>query len=162
MGRQIMHRRDTQAAFHARWCIRIFVLAIDESSQASLGFASGGSARNPIHPEWEKARADFDITHRFVNSLSYDIPIGKGKKFGSGMSSLADFLVGGWELQGIQSVNTGTPRTIRGHSLCNCTADDRRPDRVVGVPLIPSNQSASNWFNPAAFTDPAFGTFGNS
>jgi hypothetical protein len=139
-----------------------FGKAIDESSQASLGFASGGSARNPAHPEWEKARADFDITHRFVNSLSYEIPFGKGKKFGSGMSNLADFLVGGWELQGIQSVNTGTPRTIRGHSLCNCTADDRRPDRVAGVPLIPSNQNASNWFNPAAFTDPAFGTFGNS
>jgi len=134
---------------------------IDETSQASLGFATGGGARSPDHPDWEKSRADFDITHRFVNSLSYDIPIGKGKRFGSGMSRLADFLIGGWELQGIQAVNTGTPRTIRGRSLCNCSGENR-PDRVAGVSVYPSNQSASNWYNPAAFTDPAFGTFGNS
>ncbi len=139
-----------------------FGKAIDETSQASLGFHGGGAARNPIHPEWEKSRADFDIAHRFVNSLSYEIPFGKGKKFGSGISNLADFLVGGWELQGIQSVNTGIPRTIRGRGLCNCTADDSRPNRVLGVDLIPANQDASHWFNPAAFTDPAFGTFGNS
>ena len=138
-----------------------FGKSIDETSQASLSFASGGGARNPSNPEWEKARSDFDITHRFVNSLSYDIPFGKGKRFGSGISRLADFLVGGWELQGIQSVNTGTPRTIRGRGLCNCSGEGR-PDRVPGVDIIPSNQDASNWFNTAAFTDPAFGTYGNS
>src|SRR5215467_5432088 len=138
-----------------------FGKSIDETSQASLGFAGGGGARNPNHPEWEKARSDFDITHRFVNSLSYDLPIGKGKRFASGLNGVGEFLLGGWELQGIQSVNTGTPRTIQGRGLCNCSGEGR-PDRVAGVALIPSNQNASNWFNPAAFTDPAFGTFGDS
>jgi hypothetical protein len=33
---------------------------------------------------------------------------------------------------------------------------------VLGVPLYPSHQDALHWFNPDAFTDPAFGTFGNS
>jgi hypothetical protein len=125
-----------------------------------LGFASGGGARNPSQPEWEKARSDFDITHRFVNSVSYDIPFGKGKRFGSGMSGLADFLLGGWELQGIQSFNTGTPRTIRGRGLCNCSGEGR-PNVLPGVSVIPSNQDPSNWFNTAAFTDPAFGSYGD-
>jgi acyl-coenzyme A thioesterase PaaI-like protein len=138
-----------------------FGKSIDETSQASLSFATGGGARNPIHPEWEKARSDFDIRHRFVNSLSYDIPFGKGKKFGSGMSSLADFIVGGWELQGIQSFNTGTPRTIRGRGLCNCSGENR-PEVVAGASIYPSNQGPSNWYNTAAFVDPAFGTFGDS
>ena len=134
---------------------------IDESSQASLGFASGGGFRSPDNPQWEKARADFDITHRFVNSLSYELPIGKGKRFASGLNGVGEFLLGGWELQGIQSVNTGTPRTVRGRGLCNCSGEGR-PDVIAGAPLYPSNQSASNWFNTAAFTDPAFGTFGDS
>ena len=138
-----------------------FGKVIDESSQASLGFASGGGARSPDHPEWEKARADFDITHRFVNSLSYDLPVGKGKRFASGLNGAGEFLLGGWELQGIQSVNSGTPRTVRGRSLCNCDGEGR-PDVIAGASLYPSNQSASNWFNTAAFTDPAFGTFGDS
>jgi hypothetical protein len=139
-----------------------FGKSIDETSQASLGFASGGGARNPIHPEWEKSRSDFDIRHRFVNSITYDVPLGKGKKFGSGMSGVADFLIGGWELQGIQSANTGTPRTIRGRGLCNCSTGDSRPDVVPGVSIVPEHQDASNWINKAAFTDPAFGTFGNA
>jgi hypothetical protein len=77
------------------------------------------------------------------------------------MSRAADFIIGGWEIQGIQAVNTGTPRTIRGRGLCNCSGEGR-PDRVLGVALIPSNQDGSHWFNKDAFTDPAFGTFGNS
>jgi hypothetical protein len=39
---------------------------------------------------------------------------------------------------------------------------EERPNRVLGVPLYPSNQNANLWFNPAAFTATAFGTYGNS
>lgn len=135
--------------------------AIDETSQASLGFHSGGGARSPDHPEWEKARADFDITHRFVNSLSYELPFGKGKRFASGLHGLGDALFGGWAIQGIQAVNSGTPRTVRGRAKCNCSGEGR-PNRVAGEPLYPANQDPSHWFNTAAFTDAEFGTFGNS
>jgi hypothetical protein len=138
-----------------------FGKAIDETSQASLGFHSGGGARSPDHPEWEKSRADFDITHRFVNSISYSLPFGKGRPYAANMNGLGEAVLGGWELQGIQSINTGIPRTVRGRSLCNCSGEGR-PDVVPGVSLYPENQDPSLWFNPAAFTDPAFGTFGNS
>jgi hypothetical protein len=135
--------------------------AIDETSQASLGFHSGGGARNPLHPEWEKSRADFDIAQRFVNSFSYVLPVGKGKRLGGQMSRVADLMIGGWELQGIQAVNTGTPRTIRSRSLTNGSGD-ARPNRVLDQPLYPSNQGPTNWFNKDAFSFPDFGTYGNS
>lgn len=138
-----------------------FGKVIDETSQASLGFHSGGGARFPERPEWEKARADFDIRHRFVNSLTWVLPIGKGKRFASGLHGAGEALLGGWELQGIQAVNTGTPRTVRSRNLSNASGEGR-PNRIVGVPLYPDNQDASQWFNPAAFTEAAFGTFGNS
>jgi len=135
--------------------------AIDEKSQASLGFHDGGGSRNPFHPEWEKSRADFDITHRFVNSFSYTLPIGTGKRFGTQMNRVADLVIGGWELQGIQSVNTGTPRTVQSRNLSNGSGEGR-PNVVAGVPLYPSNQSPDHWFNTDAFTFPEFGTYGNS
>jgi hypothetical protein len=141
-----------------------FGKSIDEVSTASLGFHGGGYARNWYHPEWEKGPSDFNSKHRFVNSLSYALPFGKGKRLASNVNGVADALIGGWELQGIQSYTSGLPYTIVasiGESNTNGDAEER-PNRVLGVPLYPANQDPSLWFNPAAFTATAFGTYGNS
>ncbi len=138
--------------------------SIDEQSAASLGFHSGGGFRDNNNPEWEKGPADFDQKYRFVNSLSYTLPIGKGKHFLNSANSVANAFVGGWELQGIQSWSSGLPYTILA-SVAESNTDgdaEERPNRVHGVPLYPSNQGANSWFNPAAFTAAAFGTYGNS
>jgi hypothetical protein len=141
-----------------------FGRSIDEISTASLGFHGGGYARNWYHPEWEKGPSDFNPKQRFVNSISYALPFGKGQRFGSGMSGVGQALLGGWELQGIQSYTSGLPYTIQASiAVSNTNGDaEERPNRVIGVPLYPSNQNPSLWFNPAAFTATAFGTYGNS
>ncbi len=138
--------------------------SIDEVSSASLGFHGGGYARNWNHPEWEKGPSDFDQKFRFVNSISYTLPIGKGQRFLGNLNGIGNFLIGGWELQGIQSFTSGTPLTITA-SIGEANTDgetEERPNRVQGVPLYPSNQNASLWYNPAAFTATAFGTYGNA
>ncbi|HLK22881.1 MAG TPA: hypothetical protein VKT81_28240, partial [Bryobacteraceae bacterium] len=138
--------------------------SIDEVSTASLGFHGGGYARDWNNPEWEKGPSDFDQKFRFVNSFSYTLPIGKGKKFLNQMNGFGNAIIGGWELQGIQSYTSGVPLTIQaanGESNTNGDSEER-PNRLVGVPLYPSNQNASLWFNPNAFVATAFGTLGNS
>ena len=138
--------------------------SIDEVSTASLGFHGGGYARNWNHPEWEKGPSDFDQKFRFVNSVTYILPIGKGKRLLGGLNGVGNALLGGWELQGIQSATSGVPLTINasiGESNTNGDSEER-PNRVAGVPLYPSSQDASLWFNPAAFTATAFGTLGNA
>ena len=47
-----------------------------------------------------------------MNSVSYTLPIGKGKRFGSGLHGVGQALIGGWELQGIQAAQTGIPLTV--------------------------------------------------
>jgi len=138
--------------------------AIDEISTASLGFHGGGYARDWNHPEWEKGPSDFDQKFRFVNSMTYILPFGKGKRFLSGVNGFGNAVVGGWELQGIQSYTSGVPFTIQASIGESNTLGDseERPNRVMGVPLYPSNQTVNEWFNPAAFTATAFGTLGNS
>src|SRR5581483_2508575 len=71
---------------------------------------------------------------------------------------------GGWEFQGIESYTSGLPLTIVASIPESNTAGDaeERPNRVLGVPLYPTSQSPSLWFNPAAFTAATFGTYGNS
>ncbi len=141
-----------------------FGKSLDEISTASLGFHGGGYARNWNHPEWEKGPSDFNAKHRFVNSFSYALPFGKGKRFAGNMNGFGEALLGGWELQGIQSYSSGLPLTITASIAESNTNGDaeERPNRVVGVPLYPSNQNPSLWYNPAAFTATAFGTYGNS
>ena len=138
--------------------------SMDEVSTASLGFHGGGYARNWYHPEWEKGPSDFDQKFRFVNSMTYILPIGKGKRFLGGLNTAGNMLLGGWELQGIQSYTSGVPYTINASiGESNTTGDsEERPNRVAGAPLYPSHQDASLWYNPAAFTATAFGTLGNS
>jgi len=141
-----------------------FGKSIDEQSQASLGFHSGGSFRDNNNPQWEKGPSDYDQKYRFVNSLSYTLPIGQGRALLGSLHGIGNFLIGGWELQGIQSWSSGLPYTI-GNAIDqnNNTGDtEERPNRVLGVQLYPSNQNASQWFNPAAFTLQPFGTYGNA
>lgn len=138
--------------------------SIDEQSAASLGFHSGGGFRDNNNPEWEKGPSDFDQKYRFVNSLSYTLPFGHGKRFLGGVGKVGDTVVGGWQLQGIQSWASGLPYTIQssvGESNTDGDAEER-PNRVLGAPLYPANQSVNEWFNPAAFTAATFGTYGNA
>ena len=140
-----------------------FGKSIDEQSNASLGFHSGGGFRDNNNPEWEKGPSDFDQKYRFVNSLSYSLPFGEGKRF-LNVKGIGNAIVGGWELQGIQSWSSGLPYTILasvGESNTNGDAEER-PNRVASVSVYPSNQSPNLWFNPAAFTATAFGTYGNA
>jgi hypothetical protein len=141
-----------------------FGKSIDEASQASLGFGADGGFRNNYYPQWEKGPSGFDTKHRFVDSFSYTLPIGQGKRFASGLHGFGEALLGGWELQGIQAAQTGTPATITASVSESNTAGEagERPNRVVGVPLYPANRGPNQWFNPAAFSAAAYGTYGNA
>jgi hypothetical protein len=59
----------------------------------------------------EKARAGFDITHRFVTYLTYELPVGRGRKFMNG-GGLKDYFLGGWNLSAVQTLQTGLPVTF--------------------------------------------------
>lgn len=55
-----------------------------------------------------KGRAGYDRRHVFVTSATYEIPIGKGRKWINGNKWL-DYLVGGYDLAWIQSFESGNP-----------------------------------------------------
>jgi hypothetical protein len=65
-----------------------------------------------LQPNLEKSRADYDQTHVFNLSATYDLPIGKGKHFLGGAGNWMDRLVGGWEITSIARVASGAPVTL--------------------------------------------------
>jgi hypothetical protein len=133
-----------------------FGKSIDEQSQASLGFDNSSSVRSEYNYSWEKSRSDFDQTHRFVVSYMYDMP------FGRNLTGAAKALVDGWQFVGIHSFTTGTPFTVHARTDYSNAGGDARPNAVPGASdTPPGGRSRQEWFNPAAFTNPVDGQFGN-
>jgi hypothetical protein len=57
----------------------------------------------------EKRISDNDIPHRLVVNAIYELPFGRGKRFGTGASSLVNQLIGGWTGSGVYTWNSGFP-----------------------------------------------------
>ena len=117
----------------------------------------------------ERARSSFDTPHRFTGSFVYELPIGADKKWGSGWRGGTAALLANWQLNGIVTMQAGQPYTIAlpgefdnsntGRSSYGFGAGDR-PD-VTGDPHL-ARPDPQLWFDPTAFSLPAFGTFGNA
>ncbi len=50
--------------------------------------------------------------HRFTNAVTYDLPVGKGRKWGSSMGRAADFVIGGWKMSTIVTWRSGLPINV--------------------------------------------------
>jgi hypothetical protein len=112
------------------------------------------------NPERDYGLSDFDVDHRLVGSFVYNLPFGSGEKFGGDATGVKDAIIGGWQVNGIYTWQRGFPLTITAADLggLNDTFGTNRAD-LVGDPGA-VDQSVTNWFNKAAFKQPAAGALG--
>jgi hypothetical protein len=101
-----------------------------------------------------------------IVSYSYDLPLGKGKPFLSGVTGFTDKLVSGWGINGISTFQSGFPLTLSTSSnpLSSFGFGTLRPNYVYGCNTSEpgsSQQKIYEWFNTACFTSPTSGTLGN-
>ena len=122
-----------------------------------------GSTNGP-YSNYYNRRADYgpsgnDVNHRLSLNWVYEFPFGKGKRWLS--ASPLGQVLGGWSLGNVATVQSGAPLTVVTQTNnCNCfSAGSQRPN-VVGSTGVAS-RSVSQWFNTAAFAQPAAFTFGN-
>jgi Carboxypeptidase regulatory-like domain/TonB dependent receptor len=137
----------------------------------SAGVAAEGAYWvNAYDEEANYGRAFHDIRHNFVFAANYELPWGKGKKWGSDWSGVADGILGGWKVAAIFQARTGFPITVQNTNRRSLqgTRSAEWPN-CIGNP-VPSNQSItsdpnapadSKWLDINAFQTPALGTFGN-
>ena len=70
---------------------------------------NAGSGVAPIqNRSLEKARAGYDRNHRYSGHITYELPIGKGRRF-LNKGGVLDYILGGYEIAWIQSLETGNP-----------------------------------------------------
>ncbi len=104
----------------------------------------------------------FDVRHNFVLSYVYDLPVGPGRRFGSGLKGAAERLLGGWQLGGILTLSSGYPGTVEIASrMTRIGVRIEYPDLVPGASNNPSrSRNPNQYFDPAAFAFPPDNTLG--
>lgn len=131
---------------------------------ASPGDVNGWAGpMDAANPRLDYGRADFDIRQRVIVSAVHELPVGRGKRFLANVNTPVNEVIGGWELTGIATFQTGLPFSI-GAADTNGVIDTngQRAD-LVGNPFPSGFQkSANEWFNTAAFTQPDPGIYGTS
>jgi hypothetical protein len=104
----------------------------------------------------EIASSDSDVRHNFALSGLYRLPFGRGQKFFGAWGKASEFLLGGWQLNGILHLQTATPvNVVSGASISTCPGV--RPNLVGnpnGPPPPPAPSAPPYYFNVAAFNVP--------
>jgi outer membrane receptor protein involved in Fe transport len=126
----------------------------------------GCSIQNPYDIRADKGPSATDLPQIFSAAFVYQLPFGKGQKWSTG-SSVADYIIGGWNLNGVLSMNSGTPFDVgTGKDIANTGNYNygngygyERAD--VSGPLYPAQKTTAEWFDTTSFTLPAQYTFGD-
>jgi len=99
---------------------------------------------------------------RNVNSWSYELPFGSGREFQ--LSGPLDWLAGGWRVSGMAEFSQGGHQAVLTNDTSGTGQPYPMPNRVAGCnpDNVPGGKNRLEWFNPACFVNPPFGTYGDS
>jgi hypothetical protein len=124
-------------------------------------------------PNWNKldwGLSQINLDNNFTGSIIYDLPIGRGKKFGNDWSGVANTLLGNWQLTLIEKITSGFGIPLidsfnQSNVFFNAGGNGNnfnRPDQVSGCDPYAASHGANQWINPACFVAPASGLLGNA
>ena len=148
------HRFSAGLNFLGAWT---YAHSLDDTS----GTGNTVGMQNAYNFRLFRGNSDFDIRHNVVLSWTYDLPFGKGKRFLPNASGVVQTVAGGWQLNSIDTFQTGTPFTVTmATSLLNSGSAVQWPNRIASGKL--SSPSTAAWFDVNAFVSPGQYQFGNS
>jgi hypothetical protein len=139
------------------------------------GTWSNDRASSTASPYWQNvydrkaewAPCYYDATNVLSAYAVYDLPFGRGRKFGNDMNKVADAIVGGWTVSPILTLRSGFPLALYTNGVDHTGTNSRglRPD-CNGTNTVWGRRDATAsqgggfaWFDPSNYTDPVgFGT----
>jgi hypothetical protein len=134
--------------------------AIDDAADPLVATgANRNIARNSFNLKEERGSSDYDLRHRLIVNFLVELPFGPGHQYLS--QGFLSRILGGWELSGLSTFQSGRPYDIYSFRDSEWTGLSNRPD-LVGTPSIPAG-SPRNQVGPTidAFAVQPFGRPGN-
>ena len=124
----------------------------------------------PALPHLDYGPAATDVRSIAAANATYDLPIGSGQAFFADANKFTEHVISGWSLSSIVSLSTGFPFSPQLGYNPTGSGDSRNPVRPDVNPaftgkLYPGGSTAqkvAQYFNPNAFSAPAYGTVGNA
>lgn len=129
------------------------------------GWELGGATNNQIanNRALDKGPTSFNVRNRLVTSLLWELPFGRDRAFGSGMSRAADYVVGGWNVSTIATFSNGLPIFITVPNRTGSPFVGHRPNRTCSGNLSSVDLRSNRQFiDTSCFQDTERGFFGNS
>jgi hypothetical protein len=130
------------------------------NGEASPNGYNAWGVQDPTNLRAERSLLQQDLRHSFVGSWVYELPVGRGKPWGSAWRTLPNAALGGWSITGIATLHTGFPMNLQVQGDPLNTGESDRPD-VVGDWHL-ANPSPGLWFNKDAFAKNQPYRFGNA
>ncbi|MCC6860774.1 MAG: TonB-dependent receptor [Bryobacterales bacterium] len=135
------------------------------SNSDSTFVGEGTSIQNGRDFSQQRGLCTQHFSQRFTLSWLYDLPFGRGRMLMTGAPRVVDFILGGWQINGIYTARSGSPFTVTQPGDAPNTGDgSARPDQV-GDPNEVQGRSIDRWFNTEAFAPAArfrWGTAGRN
>jgi len=118
---------------------------------------------NPYqHTFWN--REDSTPRHRVVINSLFEVPVGRGRTFLSGMPKALNHAIGDWKVAWIAFLQTGQffSPSFSGSDPSRTNTSGGLPDRICNGNLPAGERSIARWFDGSCFAVPPAGRFGNS
>jgi hypothetical protein len=155
---------STYHALQARFSKRFtHGLQVESSYAWSKVLDNGSNHQDSYNILADRSVTSYDITHRFVLSAIYELPFGRGRYYGAHLPGAVDLILGGWQVNGITTLQSGTPLSISASNVNGLGTQAQWASTNGQSPMIEGDihDRLSKYFNTAAFFQPLPFTFGN-
>lgn len=140
-----------------------FAKEMDSGGQGGVGVGGGNSGQNQYNRRADRELAVNDVRHHFIGNYVWQLPIGRGRHLNV-RNALLDGIVGGWQVNGITTFQTGMPYTIAtSGDIANVATGGQRAN-ATGLAAAKLNPRTNGLLglNRAAYSIPTKFTFGNA
>ncbi|HLX45515.1 MAG TPA: TonB-dependent receptor [Bryobacteraceae bacterium] len=107
----------------------------------------------------------YNRKNTFTYTASWQLPFGAGGRYAT--SGPAKYILGGWQIGGLWTWESGIPLLFATSSTSNLAAalnapgNQQWPQLVAPVQILGNEGPGQYWFTPSSFAAPAAGTIGN-
>jgi hypothetical protein len=111
----------------------------------------------------DRALTDIDVSHRAVIAGVYDMPFGRGRRYGTNWNRATDLALGGWQWNGLATLSAGSPIGFSASNNAGIfNTNIRANNNGTSGKLTGRVQDRLNaYFNKTPYSQPAAFTFGN-